>query len=179
MAAMEQLVRRSAALHLAHIADGGDPFELGSSRPLDFGHWAAHKLEQLTSHRLRHGEAVAIGIALDSTYAHLSGLLAEPDWRRIIDVLERSGLPIYAPELPAIDDRRSAGVLRGPRGVPRASRRPADGHAAARHRQAVRRARDRPDVMMRSIELVARARATRGRQHRRTPEPDRQPTPQR
>jgi 3-dehydroquinate synthase len=42
--AMEQVIRRCAALHLTHIASGGDPFELGSSRPLDFGHWSAHKL---------------------------------------------------------------------------------------------------------------------------------------
>ena len=35
---MEQLIRRSAALHLDHIAGSGDPFERGSARPLDF--WA-------------------------------------------------------------------------------------------------------------------------------------------
>jgi 3-dehydroquinate synthase len=97
--AMERLVRRSAALHLAHIAAGGDPFELGTSRPLDFGHWAAHKLEQLTDHRLRHGEAVAIGIALDSTYAYLTGLLGEPDWRRILALFTAVGLDVSAPEL--------------------------------------------------------------------------------
>jgi 3-dehydroquinate synthase len=68
-AAMEDVIRHSAALHLSHIATAGDPFEQTSSRPLDFGHWAAHKLEQLSGHRLRHGEAVAIGIALDSTYS--------------------------------------------------------------------------------------------------------------
>src|SRR5215467_12494969 len=62
-ACVESLVERSARLHLAHIAGSGDPFELGSARPLDFGHWAAHRLERLTTHRLRHGEAVAIGIA--------------------------------------------------------------------------------------------------------------------
>ena len=89
MTAMEHVVRRSAALHLQHIATAGDPFEMGSSRPLDFGHWAAHKLERLTSHQLRHGEAVAIGIALDSTYSHLSGFLAEGDWRRILALLSR------------------------------------------------------------------------------------------
>ena len=55
---------------------GGDPFETGSSRPLDFGHWAAHKLEQLTNYQLRHGEAVAIGIALDVTYSYLAGMLS-------------------------------------------------------------------------------------------------------
>ena len=122
---MEQVVRRSAALHLRHIATGGDPFELGSSRPLDFGHWAAHKLEQLTDHRLRHGEAVAIGIALDSTYAHLSGFLPEPDWRRIIDVFLALGLSVYTPELGERLDTPADPRLRAARagGVPGAPRR--------------------------------------------------------
>jgi 3-dehydroquinate synthase len=97
--AMERLVRRSARLHLAHVATGGDPFELGNSRPLDFGHWAAHKLERLTDHRLRHGEAVAIGIALDSSYAYLRGFLPENDWRRILDLLVAVGFDLWAPEL--------------------------------------------------------------------------------
>jgi 3-dehydroquinate synthase len=91
-ATMEGVVRRSAAIHLAHIASS-DPFELTSSRPLDFGHWAAHKLEQLTHHRLRHGEAVSIGIALDTTYSWLTGSLGERDWRRIIDLLLALSLP--------------------------------------------------------------------------------------
>jgi 3-dehydroquinate synthase len=96
---MEQVIKRCAALHLTHISTGGDPFELGSSRPLDFGHWSAHKLEQLTHHRLGHGEAVAIGIALDSTYSYLSGFLPEDDWRRIMTVLPALGLSVYVPEL--------------------------------------------------------------------------------
>ncbi len=112
---MEHVIRRSAALHLAHIANGGDPFEFGSSRPLDFGHWAAHKLEQLTEHRLRHGEAVAIGLALDCTYAQLSGWLPETDWRRIIAVLQGLRLAVHVPELddhPG-DPAHARSVLRG------------------------------------------------------------------
>jgi 3-dehydroquinate synthase len=99
MTAMEWLVYRCAELHLEHIATGGDPFELGSSRPLDFGHWAAHKLEQLSHYELRHGEAVATGLALDATYAHLIGLLAEADWRRILDLIVAVGLPLHVHEL--------------------------------------------------------------------------------
>jgi 3-dehydroquinate synthase len=97
--AMASLVHRSAEMHLHHIATSGDPFELGSSRPLDFGHWAAHKLEQLSHHQLRHGEAVAIGISLDSTYSYLTGSLTHPHWRRIIELFERVGLPIWAAEM--------------------------------------------------------------------------------
>ncbi len=99
MVAMERVIFRCAQLHLDHIATSGDPFELGSSRPLDFGHWAAHKLEQLSHYALRHGEAVAIGIALDSTYAYLIGLLPEPDWQRILNLVARLGLAVYSPEM--------------------------------------------------------------------------------
>src|SRR6476661_2818889 len=64
--ALDTLVRRCAMLHMRQIVNGGDPFEMGSARPLDYGHWVAHKLEMLTRNALRHGEAVAIGIALDT-----------------------------------------------------------------------------------------------------------------
>jgi 3-dehydroquinate synthase len=97
--AMDWLIYRCAELHLQHIATSGDPFEFGSSRPLDFGHWSAHKLEQISGYAWRHGEAVAIGIALDSTYAWKQGRLPEADWRRILDVFTAVGLPIWAPEL--------------------------------------------------------------------------------
>lgn len=113
--AMEQIVRRSALLHASHITNGGDPFELGSSRPLDFGHWAAHRLEHLTSHQLRHGEAVSVGLALDCTYSWLTGQLPETDWRRVMELLLDLHLPISVPELGAHletpDHPRS--VLRG------------------------------------------------------------------
>lgn len=89
------LVERSARLHLAHIAGSGDPFELGSARPLDFGHWAAHKLEMLTAHRLRHGEAVAIGMALDAGYAVEVGMLAAAARDRLVRLLHALGLPTY------------------------------------------------------------------------------------
>src|SRR5438309_10693375 len=61
-AEMKRLIFRCAELHLDHIAGAGDPFERGSARPLDFGHWSAHKMEQLSDYKIRHGEAVAIGI---------------------------------------------------------------------------------------------------------------------
>lgn len=101
MQAMQDLIYRCAQLHLEHIATSGDPFEKGSSRPLDFGHWAAHKLEQLTNYNLRHGEAVAIGIALDSTYSYLIGLLNKSDWQQILETLQALGFSLYVPELVA------------------------------------------------------------------------------
>ena len=99
MSAMVPLIHRCAELHVQHICRGGDPFEMGSSRPLDFGHWSAHKLEQLTRYQLRHGEAVVIGIALDVTYSHLQGWLSADDVRRVTDVLAGVGFALYDPML--------------------------------------------------------------------------------
>jgi 3-dehydroquinate synthase len=111
MEAMKHLIYRCAEMHMEHIAKG-DPFESGSSRPLDFGHWAAHKLEQLTRHELRHGEAVAIGIALDCTYALLTGMLPQPDWQRIIRLIEQLSLPLYHEAL-SQPDNNNPEVLSG------------------------------------------------------------------
>jgi 3-dehydroquinate synthase len=98
MEPMKEHIIRSAQHHLDHIA-GKDPFEFGSSRPLDFGHWAAHKLEKLSDFRIRHGEAVAIGIALDSAYSFLQGRIEEADLLRILSLFHTLGLSLYAPEL--------------------------------------------------------------------------------
>ena len=111
--AMKHLIRRSAELHLNHIANGGDPFEMGSARPLDFGHWAAHKLEQMSGYRLRHGEAVAIGIALDVLYSVRQGLLARPAAERILSLLERLGFTLFDPELESVSASGELGVLEG------------------------------------------------------------------
>ena len=98
-AAEERMIRRSAELHMHQIAHGGDPFEQGSARPLDFGHWSAHKLESVTRNHVSHGEAVAIGIALDTRYSVLAGLLPEGEDARVVSLLERLGLRIWHPAL--------------------------------------------------------------------------------
>jgi len=100
-AAMAKMIRRTAVLHMHQIAHGGDPFETGSARPLDFGHWSAHKLETLTRHHLRHGEAVAIGIALDARYSVRAGLLAAGEDERICSLLELLGFRLWHPSVEA------------------------------------------------------------------------------
>ncbi|MEM8486089.1 MAG: 3-dehydroquinate synthase [Bacteroidota bacterium] len=105
MPAMQHLIHRCAALHVSHISAYGDPFERGSSRPLDFGHWAAHKLESITNFAIRHGEAVAIGIALDCCYAHLVGKLSEASLTLILQTFETLGFALYVPALSShLDD---------------------------------------------------------------------------
>jgi 3-dehydroquinate synthase len=102
--AMNYLICRCAELHMQHIA-GLDPFESGSSRPLDFGHWSAHKLEQLSNFEVLHGEAVAMGIALDTVYSNLCGYLSEPESQRIIDLLNKLGFDLVHPMMDVSDDR--------------------------------------------------------------------------
>jgi 3-dehydroquinate synthase len=111
--ALEQLIRRAAEIHMRHIGSGGDPFETGSARPLDFGHWAAHKLESLTRNELRHGEAVAIGMALDSRYSAQIGLLAERDLERICALLEALGFTLWHDALAGLDSDETPAVLSG------------------------------------------------------------------
>jgi 3-dehydroquinate synthase len=105
---LSQLARRSAELHLEHICTNGDPFELGSARPLDFGHWAAHKLESMTSYRVRHGEAVAIGMAIDLTYSELRGDIDRTTTERVLRLLEAVGFVLWDD---ALMEREGAGRL--------------------------------------------------------------------
>src|SRR5262249_8651564 len=112
-AAMQRLIYRCAELHVNHIATSGDPFEFGSARPLDFGHWSAHKLEQLSEYKIRHGEAVAIGIAIDTLYSQSMGLLDAKSAQRILNLLENLGFELYANELSHVDSDNSLLVLAG------------------------------------------------------------------
>jgi len=86
------IIADSARWHLKHITQGGDPFEMLEARPLDFGHWSAHKLETMSNFELRHGEAVAIGVAIDSVYSSLVHGLPASDADNIINCLNTLGL---------------------------------------------------------------------------------------
>ena len=103
LAAAEPIIRQSALLHLRHITEGGDPFELTEARPLDFGHWSAHKLEQMSGYELRHGEAVAIGVALDTAYSAIEGDLSDADAERVLATLRALGFTL---DHPLLDDPR-------------------------------------------------------------------------
>jgi 3-dehydroquinate synthase len=111
--ALDTLVRRCAGLHMRQIAHGGDPFETGSARPLDYGHWSAHKLETLTHHALRHGEAVAIGVALDTRYSVLAGRLPAGDDERVLRLLTRLGFTLWDAALDLRDEHGRRRVIAG------------------------------------------------------------------
>lgn len=110
---MRTIVYRTAALHLHHIASSGDPFEFGSARPLDFGHWAAHQIERLSDFTIGHGWAVAMGIALDSTYAQLRGILSATAQAAILNALQACGLPLWHPLMARRDAKGPNLLLEG------------------------------------------------------------------
>lgn len=112
-AAMQYMIRRCAELHMTQIGQGGDPFEAGSARPLDFGHWSAHRLETLTRYHLRHGEAVAIGIALDARYSVLAGLLDTGNEERVCFLLEHFGFKLWHPALDMTNRQGTLDVMQG------------------------------------------------------------------
>lgn len=93
------VLANSAKWHLQHITAGGDPFEMLEARPLDYGHWSAHKLETMTDFDLRHGEAVAIGVAVDTVYSSLAHGLSKSDAERVLNCLSGLGLLIDHPAL--------------------------------------------------------------------------------
>jgi len=111
-AATETRIERCAEIHLAHIRQGGDPFEQGSARPLDFGHWSAHKLEELSGGGLRHGEAVAVGIAIDALYSAQVGLLPERDLQTLLATLEDLGFDLRPALLSQLDIARALSEFR-------------------------------------------------------------------
>ena len=100
----EPFIRRSAIHHLNHITQGGDPFEALEARPLDYGHWSAHKLEVMTDFELRHGEAVGIGVAVDTVYSSMVHGLPAQDADRVLHALARMGLPLDHPALHETDE---------------------------------------------------------------------------
>jgi 3-dehydroquinate synthase len=105
---LEHLVLESSRLHLEHIG-GGDPFEKGSSRPLDFGHWSAHKLETMTRNQVLHGEAVAVGMALDIYNAALMEMISMDLADEILDTMRSCGLVLWHD---ALLQRDGSGQLR-------------------------------------------------------------------
>ncbi len=111
--AMRHVIRKSAALHLEHIAGSGDPFEHGSARPLDFGHWVAHKLEQISGFRIGHGDAVAIGLGVDLLYSAKIGLIKKSSAERCLQLIETLGFKLYDEILRSQSDQGQPVILEG------------------------------------------------------------------
>jgi 3-dehydroquinate synthase len=98
-AALAEVVRRSVAVKVQVIE--ADPYEQGWRAVLNLGHTIGHAVELVSGFRLRHGEAVAIGMALEAQLAEDIGL-ADPGLAAAIRrALQGLGLPVEIP--PGLD----------------------------------------------------------------------------
>jgi 3-dehydroquinate synthase len=117
--ALLELVLGAARVKAAIVT--ADPFEQGARRTLNFGHTLGHAFEAAGEFRdLKHGEAVAWGIAAALLVSRERAGLPEPDAARVRGVLARLGPfpePVRSREvlrpLLARDKKATAGGLAG------------------------------------------------------------------
>ncbi|MCC7380247.1 MAG: bifunctional shikimate kinase/3-dehydroquinate synthase [Deltaproteobacteria bacterium] len=90
----EHLVARAVRHKLRIVAE--DPYERGPRKQLNLGHTLGHALEVASRFELRHGEAVAIGLAAIARFSQARGLTEASTSQRIVDALASVGLPTFA-----------------------------------------------------------------------------------
>jgi 3-dehydroquinate synthase len=93
--ALEEGIRRAAAVKAGIV--NIDPYERGERATLNLGHTIGHGIEAASGFRLRHGEAVAIGLAAEARLAQRLGLAAVGLTEQIEACLLRAGLPVRSP----------------------------------------------------------------------------------
>ena len=87
-----ELIERSVTVKAEVV---GSDFKEGDLREiLNYGHTLGHAIERHEEYRLRHGEAVAIGLMYAATLANLSGHLDSETTERHRRILESLGLPL-------------------------------------------------------------------------------------
>ncbi len=115
----EDVVGRALGVKIAVVED--DPQEQGRRAALNLGHTIGHAVEVASGYRLRHGEAVAIGLVAEATLAESLGLAGTGVARRIGAALENLGLPVAIPEqlspeaiaqAMTADKKRAGGTIR-------------------------------------------------------------------
>jgi 5-deoxy-5-amino-3-dehydroquinate synthase len=112
---IEEQVARCVALKASVVAD--DERESGRRMILNYGHTLAHALEAAQFHqpdrvRLRHGEAVAVGLVFASRLARLLGRIGEARVREHVELVAAAGLPTGLPAALAPQPKRLVELMR-------------------------------------------------------------------
>ena len=107
---LETAARWSARLHWESLAES-DPFDAGKAMPLDFGRWAALRLEAEAGGDLLHGEAAAVGASVDLLLSVLLTGLPPESARAALEVLAGFGLPLWHDALGEADDDGAPALL--------------------------------------------------------------------
>ncbi|WAH35122.1 3-dehydroquinate synthase [Alicyclobacillus dauci] len=87
----------AAAIQVKVDVVQADERESGRRQVLNVGHTIGHAIEQRSHYQLGHGEAISIGMVLETKLAQARNLLAQADALRIVSVLEAHGLPVRTP----------------------------------------------------------------------------------
>jgi 3-dehydroquinate synthase len=93
---LEEVVKRAMAVKIKVIED--DPYEKGFRAALNLGHTIGHAVELVSRFELRHGEAIAIGMAAEAAYAAWVGLATQGLVEVVQDSLSALNLPIAIPK---------------------------------------------------------------------------------
>jgi len=94
-AAIERIVVRSIAIKADVVKR--DEREGGLRKTLNFGHTIGHAIELRSDYRMRHGEAVAVGMVIESRVAERLGVAEPGTSDRVRAAIERTGLPATRP----------------------------------------------------------------------------------
>lgn len=105
---LDELVRRSMAVKIEIIEQ--DPYESGLRETLNLGHTIAHALEKVSNFSLHHGEAVAIGLAVEGRLSQWLGLAEDGLVERLGAVLKGLQLPVEIPQ--ELDRKRLVAAMR-------------------------------------------------------------------
>jgi len=105
-AALERVVVRSIAIKADVVRR--DEREGGVRKTLNFGHTIGHAIELRSDYRMLHGEAVAVGMVLESRVAERLGVAEAGTSDRVLQAIERSGLPASRPANQTPDEILSA-----------------------------------------------------------------------
>jgi 3-dehydroquinate synthase len=92
---LEYLIQESCRIKIEIVAE--DEKERGKRRLINFGHTVGHALEKTSNYTLSHGEAVAIGMLVESYMALQLGFLKKNTLDKIHDILLQYALPLSIP----------------------------------------------------------------------------------
>lgn len=106
---LKTVIEKSCSIKSAIVNQ--DEKESGLRAICNFGHTIGHALEKVSNYSISHGNAVAIGLLVESYLSVNLGLLTDADFKKSREILERFGLPQELPDFFEVIDIKNALIL--------------------------------------------------------------------
>ena len=100
-AILEEIVYQSVTIKAGVVAE--DELDLGLRNILNYGHTIGHAVEAVSGFKIKHGEAVAIGMVAAARISRRLGMLDEAGVKRLQKLIIRAGLPAEIPDFKVED----------------------------------------------------------------------------